>query len=330
MKKCPKCGADNRPDSSVCFSCFARIDGVQDGSSPIAPSVTAPVQPPYKPQPLNPSAIPQPPTQPVDQFAQPVTPPPAPYPQSSLYGQPPYPRRAEYPIAYANKKSNVGIYMGIFVFLVILITGGIFSYWHYNVQPETPVGAVRIFIKATEKGDRQAATKCLSARSMQLPDFVQKMDKMMEPTSDDFELSEGAQYILESGPVTETSAVVYMKLPPAAAKKLDDSSAPSFMKNQAAELKRILMAGQPIYLIKEDKKWKIDLGPTVTAMEKLENDLTRALGSGPNQNSPVLGSPVPGMSTPSPGVPAQSPAPVPSVPNNPSPATPAPYYPAPP
>ncbi|MEN6519931.1 MAG: hypothetical protein ABFD46_02105 [Armatimonadota bacterium] len=59
MKKCPKCGADNKPDSSACYNCFAPLTDVRPAATP-GPLNAQPLTGPEKTQPIPPAQNQQP------------------------------------------------------------------------------------------------------------------------------------------------------------------------------------------------------------------------------------------------------------------------------
>lgn len=286
MKKCPKCGADNKPDSSACYNCFSSLADVPSTGAVPGPLNPQPLNqhqnvPPVPPQqPINPISLsgggyaprsggplnsPPPAGPPADEQTvvgqplggQPQQPqPPSPYgTQPGPYSpQQPYPRRGEYRKPEPVKSSGSGAMIAVILLVIALIGGGGFAYWKFVAQKSGPKGTVRQFLAAAQKHDLEAMKSYLCKSTLANPyltdKFYEGIDTALEKNNNKRKPVEGIDFTLIAGPNDDTTATVYVK------DKVWKSSTPEEFKEK----------GVPLILVKEDNKWKIDVTQTIQQM----------------------------------------------------------------
>lgn len=252
MKKCPKCGADNKPDSSACYNCFSSLTDIQPTATPgplnsqplTGPEITQPMQTaqPVTPQPPIPltgsggftprstGPLTGPPQsenqqtvvgQPLGGYQQQT---PSPYGQQpGPYGHPqqPYHRRGEFARPEPVKSSGAGTMIAVIVLILAVIGGGIFAYMNYfKPEDNTPVGVVRAFIKASDAGNKEAMKKHMTKGSQdKMVPGAFDFDQMADNGSGSFGkqpliLKEGSDYTLRATTNGDTRAVVSIMIQP--------------------------------------------------------------------------------------------------------------------
>lgn len=262
MKKCSKCGAENKDDSSACFNCFAALDDAKSAGASSTPAEPRRVAQPQSAQPVDPAddestGEPQPlggeEEGPVSTVGQPLN---AGAQGPSPYGPPRTPRLegiSREPV----KKSGVGSAIAVLVVLIVLAAGA-FAAWKYIILPRGPVMAVRTFINASSSNDMEAMKNSLSEGSQAMFQMAAAMGgagrmNMMGGSGEKME--EGKQFTLKLGSMESKSAKVLLKPGPEAAGEFNSTSLPETFKD-----------GLPIVVVKEDKGWKVDLMGTAAAM----------------------------------------------------------------
>ncbi|MEN6372695.1 MAG: hypothetical protein ABFD64_11865 [Armatimonadota bacterium] len=259
MKKCPKCGADNRPDSSACYNCFAPLANVQPTVTPgplnaqplTGPEKTQPIQPVQPQQPMGGSTpltgpltgpLNGPPTgQPPQANQQTVVgqplggqrpQPPSPYgPQPGPYGPPPqqqYRRREEFIRPEPVKSSGPGAMIAVIILALAIIGGGIFAYMKsHKPEDNTPAGVVRAFIRASDSGNKKAMRNCLTKGSQNNNayssfDIIGSVINNSHVSFGRTTEKEGVDYALKVTSSSNTRAVVSFMFLPAGCKKIEN------------------------------------------------------------------------------------------------------------
>ena len=284
MKKCPKCGALNKPENSACYNCFTSLEGVSVSDAPVSPQVPSAGAPPssqgqppsvqgpaipsgnagYTPRANGPLGSHEESSEPVSVVGQPLG---GYREQQPVTNIPhvPVTRRGEYRHPEPIKQSNIGSTIAMVFLLLAILGGGGFTYWKFIYLPNTPVGVVRAFAKAADSGDTEAIKKYITESSLSIPGFMEGFSKgfFLGQQSSDKKEVEGKDYLLEAGTVEDSKATVYIKPGPEASE-------------QTKEMQKVFKEGIPIILIKEKKSWKIDLmqtgqaimGPLMLEMQK--------------------------------------------------------------
>lgn len=289
MKKCPKCGAMNKPESSACYNCFASLEGVPVSDAPVSPQVPPAVPPPVPPvqgqqipggnagyaaRPGGPLGGQEESSEPVSVVGQPLggyqgqqTPPPGGYaPHPGSHGTA---GRGVYRHPEPIRKSSAGTTIAIVILLIAILGGGGFACWKFIYLPSTPVGVVKEAIKAAKKGgdaDRKYFTKDTS------PDFDMDMSDNKE-IGLDRPLEEVKDYTVVLKSADKEKATVNLKMGSAVAKTMGDKMSvmvPGIQMSLRQEIARVaedmIEEGLPIILEKEDGKWRISGGKTESAM----------------------------------------------------------------
>lgn len=326
MKKCPKCGANNRDDSAACSKCFAPLEGAQAGgqsaatrqaATPAQPRQPAQPQPDAQPQNGGPAAgynaqaggpllDPEEPAEPVSAAGEPLgaeqqpptpayTPAPGPYPPPTRGHSL---RRGEFPRLQPVRRSSPARTALIAVLVIAVLGGGGFAAWKFLLHKGDPVATVRELIRASAANDTEAVKKCLSAASqsglgaasMFMP-LGSNGKRGSEP-----KLVEGQDYTLELASKEESTAAVNIRLKPAVWDKLAQSAGQGpgaqFAQMLLPMIKEAMKDGTPIGLVKEGRQWKVDNQQTEIAMkpimEKMQQAASKMFGGmlGPSFGAP--------------------------------------------
>jgi len=286
MKKCPKCGADNSPDSSACYNCYASLDGVESTGEPATPESPAAPEEPQPAAPPQAAHPPQPPTAPPadilygQQFSGPlveaedhgepvsvVGQPLSGYPgaqqggaQPPSYGPPTRPRyyrRGDFSKPRPPRPSNIGSVITTIVMLAILFGGGGFVIWKFFLLPKGPQNAARQFVVALTTNDVEGFSASVSASSQRIVDAFRMSPSGVSSLnffrSQNQGFEEGREYTLEVASVENTTAKVSVKPGPMPIQE--------FKEENLAALG--VKDGFSLVVVKEGKEWKVDLMETL-------------------------------------------------------------------
>ncbi len=279
MKECPKCGAQNKSDSQVCFNCFAPLDdsAAADTASQ-AKSTGSVAMPQTRPSPTPAPPVGAPHPTPHSPTPSPLNSEDEPIEQQTTVGQPyggqsyqpPSPYGAGTPGSYGNSSTaprrgdfsrpaplqqrGIGGTIAIVIIVLILLGGGGYASWHFVLEPRAAVNTVRGFLAAASANDPEAAISYLSESSRALPgvgrgeglsDFVASAGQA--PV-------EGKDYTLKIDSIEGDRATVIIH---------------SLMEENEAPAKPEELVDLPIVLVKEKSGWKIDLEKTMVELIKL-------------------------------------------------------------
>lgn len=280
MKKCPKCGADNQPESLECSSCRASFQGAGQPAA-YRPTVAGPATVnPYRPAVAGPSSVDNVvrsggplggddvSNEPVAEVGRPLNyqqqQQPSIYnnPQADNYGAPVGPPRIRYrenpdmaPVRHSVILSLVG---PVVTLLIVLAIGG-FLYWKYMYLPKGPLAAMRVFVPAAVGSNLNDLQACSSKESQVIFQEAIKMQKMGRGTVsfDFFQASsmgfnEGEEYELKVQSVDANTAKVLVRPGPAPIDSFKEESLSPKYKD-----------GYTFTLVKEGEQWKVDLAQFV-------------------------------------------------------------------
>lgn len=188
MKKCPKCGADNRLENLVCFNCSASLEGVSASDASVAPRVSSVDTPPTPAQPLGDG-------------------------EHKTAGRGVY-----------HRKSNISSIIAIVILFLVIFGGGGFAYWKLIYLPSTPVGVVSAYAKAVVSGDAEKIKKYIAESNLSMPDMEEGFTKGFSfgERNSGKKVVEGKDFILAAGPVEGDKATVYFKPGPEASGKIEE------------------------------------------------------------------------------------------------------------
>ncbi len=287
MNKCPKCGADNSIESTVCSSCQAQLANTD--SKPYQPAVAGPgAVNAYSPTVAGPGSVDSMirsggPLAGDDMSDGPVSVVGQPLnsqqngqqgsslgslggPQSDPYGVVKAPPRVRYQqkqdLAPVKPRFWAGIF-GSLITLAILIGGGWFVYYRFVALPQGPMEASRAFVTAVNNNDLQSLKDIVTQRS---GEYLVNMSLVARRsgrslTVDFFHgqgvgMEEGREYKLALQSIDQTTAKVLVKPGPGAIAGFRYEDLPPKMKD-----------GVPVPVVKEGDTWKVDLEQFVRDFE---------------------------------------------------------------